>query len=73
MKVVYWVAAQTDRSAYREENVRARTKKECQEMISTFSLGTFEAPKKIVVEYKDAFDLVQKLSGVSKPYEGVTG
>ena len=68
MKLVYWVAnIRGDSASY---NIRARTKREC---ITATLAGAghpvtsmplrFGKPHKVTVEYRDAFDLADKLLG----------
>ena len=58
MKLTYWIARCKDDSP--RYNIRARTKKE---ILAGHDLTNFSAPEKIVVEYADAFDLMDQCNG----------
>jgi len=64
MKVIYWKAqCNFDHDCY---SIRAKTKKECKRLIEEneewgVSPGDYDEPEKIVIEYKNAFDLVEIL------------
>lgn len=67
MKLIYWVATQNaDRPAY---HLRAKTKKAVQKMIDTQGdpelpgISIYRPPKKVVVEYRDAFHLLNQCLG----------
>lgn len=57
MKLIYWVAdCETDSHCY---SVRAKTKKECIAQVALRdTCNTYSEPRKVVVEYKDGFDLL---------------
>ena len=58
MKLTYWVATSTDdHFCY---NIRAKTKKEVLAQMSNYNASDFSEPKKVTVEYDDAFDLVMQ-------------
>jgi hypothetical protein len=59
MKLTYWVAtSNNDHSCY---NIRAKTKKEVLAQIADHYVASdFSEPKKVTVEYDDAFDLVMQ-------------
>jgi len=66
-KLVYWVAVQNeDNACY---NIVAKTKKECLQQIAStdawWGPSGFEAPVKKEVHYKDALDLLDKVTGDS--------
>jgi len=58
-KLTFWISVQTGGSdAY---NLIAKTKKECLQILSSNDWGpTYSAPEKRIVEYIDAFDLLDK-------------
>jgi hypothetical protein len=64
-KLTYWIAKRTnDSNCY---SLRAKTKKECQEQIDKaiadgLDKDDFDAPKKVSIEYRDAFDLMLECS-----------
>lgn len=62
MKLTVWIATQSaDSQCY---NVVARTKKAALEQIAnSYRPSEYSAPKKIVIEYKDAFDLFEYVTG----------
>jgi hypothetical protein len=59
MKLTYWMAyRKNDSSCF---NVRAKTKKECLRILECHDKNwdeDYEAPKKVVVAFKDSFDLL---------------
>jgi hypothetical protein len=58
MKLTYWVCNQeTDHQCY---NLRARTKREVLEMKRNHGGAGYSQPFKVIVEYKDAFDLMDQ-------------
>ena len=61
MKLTVWIAEQNhDSQCY---NVVARTKKECLEKIATqYKPQDFDAPQKVVIEFKDSFDLFEYIT-----------
>ena len=61
--LTYWVSVQTGGSnAY---NLIAKTKKECLQILSSNDWGpSYAAPEKRIVEYIDAFDLLDKATQV---------
>ena len=62
MKLIYWKATcNFDSDCY---SIRTKTKKECKRLVEVRSAfpGDYEEPEKIVIEYKNAFDLVEILS-----------
>lgn len=69
MSLTYWVAqCKNDSEAY---NIRRRTKKEVVEAVSKdYSPGSYTKPKKVVVIYQDAFDLLCECMGEGGVYEG---
>ncbi len=65
MKLTYWVCPRKhDSQAYA---LRARTKKEALALLSEHSSEDYDSPQKVVVEYKDGFDLLQKCLGEGQP------
>lgn len=57
MKLYVWIATQdTDSECY---NIVTRTKKEALDKIKNHG-GEFSAPVRMVIEYKDAFDLFER-------------
>lgn len=69
MKLTYWIAKQDkDHSCY---DLRARTRKECNEMIAKAGQreGYYAAPIKVVVEYANAFDLMDQCMSEGGLYE----
>ena len=66
-KLVYWVAVQNeDNACY---NIVAKTKKDCLQQIAStdawWGPSGYEAPIKKEVQYTDAFDLLDKVTGDS--------
>ena len=64
MKLTYWYAqAKTDSNCY---SIRAKTRKACYQELEAWSERRYEwekfynKPVKVEVEYKDAFDLMNK-------------
>ena len=56
MKLTYWVATSlNDHWCY---SLRAKTKKEVLAMLANYTASDFSEPKKVTVEYDDAFDLM---------------
>ena len=57
MKLIYWVAdSETDSRGY---SVRTKTKKECIAQVALRAdCNTYSEPRKVVVNYKDGFDLL---------------
>lgn len=58
MRLTYWVADALDDS--RAYSIRARTRTRCRELVleqGQYAEG-YGIPRKVVVEYKDAFQLV---------------
>lgn len=59
MKLTVWIAEQnSDSTCY---NIVGKTKKEVLHRVANHG-GAFEAPVKVVIEYKDAFDLFERLT-----------
>jgi hypothetical protein len=59
-KLTFWIAEQhDDADCY---NLVARTRKALLVMVSKHPSVRYDAPKKVVVEYKDAFDLFDYLT-----------
>ncbi len=42
--------------------IRERTREACQELVDANPMGLFGKPRKVVLEYEDAFDLVRQLT-----------
>lgn len=63
MTLTYWVAdALKDSRAY---SIRCRTRRECRAVVAAqgeYAKG-YDAPRKVTVTYKDAFDLVNRALG----------
>ena len=58
MKLVYWVAdILVDHPCY---SIRAKTKEEVLDVLSDADASIFSEPREVVVEYEDAFDLMQQ-------------
>ena len=58
MKLTYWIVECThDAQCY---NIRQRTKKAAIAMAATYSDSFTQPPHKVVVEYADAFDLMEQ-------------
>jgi len=60
MKLSYWVATQyKDSQCY---NIRAKTKKEVVAILNSgeYRPSDYDFPKKVTVEYRDAFDLMEQ-------------
>ena len=59
MKIlVYWVAdILVDHPCY---SIRAKTKQEVLDVLSNADTSIFSEPREVVVEYEDAFDLMQR-------------
>ena len=61
MKLTYWIArCIADHDCY---SIRARTKKEVLALYNNPAIidkKDFEAPKKVIVEYSNSFDLLQQ-------------
>ena len=56
--LTYWVAEQNeDHACY---SIIAKTKKECVEQMAQRPDVEYEAPRKVVILYKDAFDLFRQ-------------
>jgi hypothetical protein len=68
-KLTYWVAAIKDDSPV--YSLRAKTRKAVQAMLDeTGEADNYDAPRKVEVEYADAFDLMdQCLSGETRLWE----
>jgi hypothetical protein len=62
MKLIYWIAVRLDdRRCY---SIRERTRDACAKARRESGVPrSYATPKKVVVEYEDAFDLVRKLLG----------
>jgi len=61
VKVTYWLAPRlNDSPVY---SLRARTKREVLAKIASGDASDFGPVEKVVIEYRDAFDLVQQLVG----------
>lgn len=61
MKLTVWIATQEgDSQCY---NIVARTKKEALEQMRHRGFFDFAAPRKVVIEYKDAFELFTMVTG----------
>jgi hypothetical protein len=61
MKLTVWIAPQDqDRTCY---NIVARTKQDALAQIAANQSTRYEAPKKVVIEYRDAFDLFERVTG----------
>jgi len=60
MKLTVWIAEQeSDSPCY---NIVARTRKDALAQIEKHSFRDYSAPKKVVIEYKDAFELFDLLT-----------
>ena len=59
MKLTVWIAEQNSDSAC--YNIVGKTKKEVLHKVAVHG-GKFEAPVKVVINYKDAFDLFERLT-----------
>ena len=60
-KLTVWLSEQEqDNQCY---NIVARTRREALEQIKQRNWTTWSKPKKVVVEYKDAFDLFEWVTG----------
>ena len=64
-KLTYWVALCTDDSEL--YSIRAKTRRECEAQLEKARVGRaragrYEPPKKVTVEYADAFDLMDQCS-----------
>jgi len=55
--LTYWKAEMN--GGYMADALRAKTKKELIRQIEECSDSSFEAPEKMVIVYKDAFDLME--------------
>ena len=56
--LVYWVAdILVDHPCY---SIRAKTKQEVLDVLSNADASIFSEPREVVVEYEDAFDLMQQ-------------
>jgi hypothetical protein len=60
-RLIYWCCAILDDS--RSYNIRAKTKREAADQRQRFGAARFGPPTKIVIEYRDAFDLMIELTG----------
>lgn len=61
MKLVFWEAkCLNDSDCY---SIRTKTKKECLFQISTSDWHKYEPPEKIILEYKDSFELLSVFAG----------
>jgi len=62
MKLTYWYAGQDDSLCY---NYRAKTKKEVVAFVEKQKISNpyqaWSEPRKVAIEYKDAFDLAERL------------
>lgn len=67
MRLTYWVAeCLDDSSAY---NVREKTRKACAARVAEHhDQGSYGAPKKVTVEYDNAFDLMDQCLGEGHGY-----
>jgi hypothetical protein len=61
MKLAYWIAQDLDDSCRVEEllHIRAPRRKECKALIEN-SGGNYGKPRKVVVEYTDGFNLLDR-------------
>lgn len=60
-KLTYWVALiLDDHTSY---SIRTRTRKECAALRNEYGPERFAKPKKVIVEYTDAFSLVSWVLG----------
>jgi len=57
-KLTYWVARCKDDSEH--YNIRTKTQKECFQLLKEANPGSYDPPKKVTLEYKDAFDLMHQ-------------
>ena len=55
--LTYWKAEMD--GGYMADALRAKTKKELLRQIEEYTDSSFEAPQKMVIVYKDAFDLLE--------------
>lgn len=61
MRLTYWYAAiRDDSSTY---NIRARTRAECDALRKADGAERYDRPRKVVLNYEDAFDLVCLVRG----------
>jgi len=61
MKLTYWIAEiETDHQAY---NVRAKTRREAKAMVAERDWQDYGPVRKITVEYRNAFDLIERALG----------
>ena len=72
MKLTYWCCpCRDDHACY---NIRARTRKEASAKRIECGTERFDKPAKVTVEYKNAFDLVDRIlgeGGIGEPYASV--
>ena len=59
MKLTYWIARLLNNPGYRHYTIRTTTRKKCLERLADPKLAfPYEAPRKVTVEYDNAFDLM---------------
>ena len=61
MKLVYWCAACLDDS--RSYNIRTTTRREANQQRKEYGPERFGKPKKVIIEYRNAFDLITRVLG----------
>lgn len=61
MKLTYWIAPDLDDSCHVDEllHIRAPLRKECKALVED-SGGNYDKPRKVVVEYANVFDLLDR-------------
>ena len=57
--LTYWKAELKGLDGCQADALRAKTKKELVRKIESHTFSRFEAPEKITIIYKDAFDLME--------------
>jgi hypothetical protein len=67
MKLTYWIAeCLDDHKCY---NIRAKTKKEVVNILNNgYDMTSFSEPRKVTVEYGDAFDLMRRCLSEGSAY-----
>ena len=61
MKLTFWVAR--SKSGCAAFDIREKTKKECLSVVAEIGHSEFDPPEKVVLEFRDSFDLLDSALG----------
>ena len=61
LTVTYWVAARKNGDSH--YSIRAKTKEKCEKLRDEYGKKDYASPKRVVIQYIDAFDLIDQALG----------